>query len=59
MFDYYRDNSVPAAKATRMTPEELNGRIVVGELVEASRPVLDEELERVRRELRERSGNNA
>jgi hypothetical protein len=36
-----------------MTPEELAGKVVIGEFVDIVKPVLNEELDRVRRELRE------
>lgn len=53
MFDWLKDISVTKDKAAGMTPEELAGKVVIGEFVDIVKPVLNDELERVRRELRE------
>ena len=42
MFRWLRDMSVPLAKAKDMSPEELKDKIVVGELVETTRPELSD-----------------
>jgi 2-oxoglutarate ferredoxin oxidoreductase subunit beta len=52
MFDYFREASVTVARAAGMSPEELDGKIVVGELLEIEKPVLDVELSRLRERLR-------
>ncbi len=57
MLDYFKDQSVPLAKAAGMTPEELDGKIVVGELLDIEKPVLDVELARLRERLRKEAGN--
>lgn len=57
MLDYFRDSSVPVAKATRLPREELDGRIVVGELHEIEKPVLDIELARLRERLRKEAAD--
>ena len=48
MLEYYRKNSVPAARAKAMSPEELTGKIVVGEFVDIEKPELIEALAAVR-----------
>ena len=55
MLDWLKDCSVNTTKASGMTPEELEGKIVIGEFVEVDKPVLDIELERMRRNVQERS----
>jgi 2-oxoglutarate ferredoxin oxidoreductase subunit beta len=57
MLDYFREQSVPKAKAETMSPEELEGKIVVGELLDIEKPVLDVELARLRERLRKEAGN--
>jgi len=52
MFDWLRERSVSRRKAEEMSAEELDGKIVVGEFLEIDKPVLDRELERLRRRLR-------
>jgi 2-oxoglutarate ferredoxin oxidoreductase subunit beta len=52
MFDYFREASVTVARAAGMSREELDGKIVVGELLEIEKPVLDVELARLRDRLR-------
>ena len=57
MFDYFKKNSVPVKKASEMTVEERAEKLVVGELVELEKPVLNEGYARIRQQLRERSGD--
>ncbi len=52
MLDHFRDSSIPVAKASGMTAEELQGKIVVGELHSIEKPVLDIELANLRARLR-------
>ncbi|MDP2984821.1 MAG: thiamine pyrophosphate-dependent enzyme [Candidatus Latescibacter sp.] len=52
MFDGFKERSVTVAKAAGMTPEEKAGKIIVGELLDIEKPVLDVELARQREELR-------
>ena len=42
MLKYFKENSVPVEKAKRMSEEELERKIVVGELVHRERPTLVE-----------------
>jgi len=58
MFDYYKENSVSVKKASAMSEDELAGKIIVGELVEKEKPVLDEELSRLRQRFREGDGHD-
>jgi 2-oxoglutarate ferredoxin oxidoreductase subunit beta len=48
MMEYYRKNSVPAAKAKSMSPEELTGKIVVGEFLDIEKPELIARMAEVR-----------
>ena len=57
MFDYFRDQSISVKKAAGLTPEELTGKIVVGELLDIEKPVLDENLAAMRNQLRENTTN--
>lgn len=57
MFDYYKENSVSIKRASAMSEDELAGKIIVGELVEKEKPVLDEELAKLRQRFREGDGH--
>jgi len=59
MFDHYKENSVPVRKASSMPEEERAGKIIVGELLEIRKPVLDKELEKLRQQLRKEGGDGA
>ncbi len=48
MLEHYKKNSVSVAKAKTMSPEELTGKIVVGEFVDIEKPELIETLAAVR-----------
>ncbi|MHB9028416.1 MAG: thiamine pyrophosphate-dependent enzyme [Candidatus Latescibacterota bacterium] len=52
MLDYFQEQSVPVAKAAGMSKEELEGKIVIGELLNIEKPVLDVEMARLRERLR-------
>ena len=52
MLDFYKNNSVPVKKAAGMSREELQGKIVVGELIDIEKSVLTDELARQREEVR-------
>ncbi len=54
MFDYFKEHAVKIVKSKDMTEEELTDRIVVGELLNIEKPVLSDELAKLRSELRER-----
>ncbi len=53
MFDWLKEISVPVAKSADMSDEELAGKVIVGELAVKQKPVLDEELAKLRERLRE------
>ncbi|RTZ93753.1 MAG: 2-oxoacid:ferredoxin oxidoreductase subunit beta, partial [Deltaproteobacteria bacterium] len=48
MLKWQRDNSIPVDKAAKMSPEELEGKIITGILVDKELPVYEEEYEKVR-----------
>jgi 2-oxoglutarate ferredoxin oxidoreductase subunit beta len=48
MMEYYKKHSVPLARAKAMPPDELAGKIVVGEFVDVDKPELMETLAAVR-----------
>ena len=52
MLDFYKNNSIPVKKAAGMSREELQGKIVVGELIDIEKSVLTDELARQREEVR-------
>ena len=58
MFDYYKETSVSIKKASAMSEDELAGKIIVGELVEKEKPVLDDELAKLRQRFREGDGHD-
>jgi len=48
MMEHYKQNSVSLAKAKTMAPEELTGKIVVGEFLDINKPELIETMAAVR-----------
>jgi 2-oxoglutarate ferredoxin oxidoreductase subunit beta len=48
MLKWQRDNSIPVEKAAKMSPEELEGKIITGILVDKELPVYEEEYQKVR-----------
>jgi 2-oxoglutarate ferredoxin oxidoreductase subunit beta len=48
MLEYYRQNSVPIARAKGMSAEELKGKIVVGEFLDVEKPELIETMAAIR-----------
>jgi 2-oxoglutarate ferredoxin oxidoreductase subunit beta len=48
MMEYYKQNSLTAAKAAALTPEARTGKIVVGEFVDLEKPELIETMAAVR-----------
>ena len=52
MLDFYKNNSVPVTKAAEMSPEELQGKIVVGEFIDIEKTGLTRELALQRKEVR-------
>ncbi|RLF83080.1 2-oxoacid:ferredoxin oxidoreductase subunit beta [Thermococci archaeon] len=62
MLRWFQKNSVPLSKARNMSPNELEGKIVVGELVNREKPEFTEELNSLIEEVSEHYGlgdNNA
>jgi len=53
MLDWLGESSVRVGKADSMTPEELEGKIVVGEFLDIEKPVLTAEMAVMRRKIRE------
>jgi len=53
MLDWLRDSSVTAAVAKTLAPDELQSKIVVGEFLDITKPVLNEELAALRKRIRE------
>ena len=49
MFDWLKSSSIRREKADSLTDEEREGKIVVGEFLEITKPVLDDEIARMRR----------
>ena len=56
MLEYYKQNSVPVARAKGMSPEELKGKIVVGEFVDIVKPELIETMAQIRAKAMSASG---
>ena len=52
---YYKENSIKVNKAKDLSPEELEGKIVIGELVDTEKAELSEEWERLKCALMEES----
>jgi 2-oxoglutarate ferredoxin oxidoreductase subunit beta len=48
MMEWQRDNAVTVEKALQTKPEELEGKIVIGVLVDKDLPVYQDEYERIR-----------
>lgn len=42
MLDYFKENAVLVQQANKMSPEELEGKIVVGKFVSRRRPTLND-----------------
>jgi len=57
MLDDFKNRSVPVAKTAGMTEQEKAGKIIVGELLDIEKPVLNVELARLREELRKGGGD--
>ena len=55
MLEDYKKRSILAKEAEKLSPEELNGRIVVGELVDLDKPEMLEEVGKMKRKA---SGGN-
>ncbi|MFC1606619.1 thiamine pyrophosphate-dependent enzyme [Candidatus Latescibacterota bacterium] len=52
MFEHYKENSVSIKRASSMSEEELTGKVVVGEMLDIQKPVLDDKLESLRKSFR-------
>ena len=53
MMEHYKADSIPARRAARMSAEELEGKLVVGELLDVERPEFTREMERLIRMAQE------
>jgi len=53
MMEHYKADSIPARRAARMSAEELEGKLVVGELLDADKPEFTREMERLIRMAQE------
>lgn len=56
MMEQQRDRSIPVEKASKMKPEELKDKIVIGVLVDKELPVYQNEYEKIRDRARETAG---
>ncbi|EEB73084.1 2-oxoacid:ferredoxin oxidoreductase subunit beta [Thermococcus sp. AM4] len=56
MLRWFLKNSVPISKARKMSPEELEGKFVIGEFVNRQRPEFTEELNKLIDEVQEHFG---
>jgi len=56
MMEQQRDRSVPVEKASKMKPEELKDKIVIGVLMDKELPVYQNEYEKIRERARETAG---
>lgn len=48
MMKWQRDNAIPVEKSLKMKPEELEGKILIGVLVDRELPIYQEEYEKIR-----------
>ena len=51
MFDWLKEASILKSRADKLPPEELEGKIVIGEFLEIEKTVLDEEMEKLRQKV--------
>lgn len=56
MMEQQRDRSVPVEKVSKMKPEELRDKIVIGVLMDKELPVYQNEYEKIRERARETAG---
>jgi len=55
MINGFKDRSVTVAKAARMTPEELEGKITIGVLADVDKPISTDEYRRIAEEAKEKA----
>lgn len=53
MMDHYKADSIPTRRAARMSAEELEGKLVVGELLDVHKPEFTREMEKLIRKAQE------
>ena len=53
---WYQKITVPISKTKKMSPEELEGKVIIGEFVDRDRPSLDEEYERYKERAKKLMG---
>lgn len=56
LIKWYQQITVPIGKAKNMPPEELEGKIVIGEFVDRDRPSLEEEYEMLKKRAKQMMG---
>jgi 2-oxoglutarate ferredoxin oxidoreductase subunit beta len=56
MLEWQRDHAVPVEQAARMSEESLEGKFMIGVLVDREMPVYQDEYEKVRARAQEREG---
>jgi 2-oxoglutarate ferredoxin oxidoreductase subunit beta len=56
LIKWYQQITIPISKAKNMPPEELEGKIVIGEFVDRDRPSLEEEYERLKKRAKQMMG---
>jgi len=57
MMEHYKQNSVTIARARTMKPEDLAGKIVVGEFLDVEKPELIETMAQIRAKAMASGGN--
>ncbi len=55
MINSYKDNAVTVGRATKMSPEELEGKITIGVLADVDKPISTEEYRRIAEEAKEKA----
>jgi len=55
MINSYKENAVTVGKATKMSPEELEGKITIGVLADVDKPISTEEYRRIAEEAKEKA----
>lgn len=58
MLEWQRDNAVPAQAAAKMSPEELNGKFLIGELHHSSAPEYTAEYDKLIARVQKKGGGN-
>ncbi len=56
MLRWFLKNSISLSKAKKMSPEELEGKFIIGEIVNRQRPEFTEEINKLIEEVADRYG---